>query len=80
MLKLSEVTDYAKAQVGIDESQTYPGMIVLDIRMFAKLSGKSAAADIRLTRNQARELADYLNTLADQLTFSEMRRQYEEKK
>lgn len=49
------------------------GKIVIEIDMTQIASGKSAAAGIRLSREEARELATELMNLADHLFFEEIR-------
>lgn len=51
------------------------GMILVKTVSKEKVSGDNFIAGIRLTRQQARELADQLNILADELYFESLRSQ-----
>lgn len=57
----------------ISPSAIEKGKIVIETNMTQIASGKSAAAGIRLSREEARELATELMNLADHLFFEEIR-------
>jgi hypothetical protein len=57
----------------ISPSAIEKGKIVIETSMTQIASGKSAAAGIRLSREDARELATELMNLADHLFFEEIR-------
>lgn len=71
--KVSEDTKDFYGDVVIKESYFEPGMILIETQVFSKENAKCSSSGIRLTREQAREMAGYLNSLADHLFFESMR-------
>lgn len=71
--EVEEDTEFHSGRVEILGSGWKPGTVLLQLWMTDKKNGRSDSAGIRLTRDQARELANQLNSLADQLFFEEQR-------
>lgn len=72
MMKFEEDTEKYTGFAQVLPSRLKPGMILLEVWMNDQ-KGDSSSAGIRLTRNQARQMADELNRLADDLFFQEQR-------
>lgn len=72
-LELKEDTEFYKGSVEIMESLCNPGMVLIQLWMEDKTNGDRDSAGIRLTREQARAMADKMTALADELYFKEMR-------
>lgn len=70
-LNLKEDTRFFRGEIEAMESKMNPGMILLRLWMKDIENGARERANIRLTRNQARQMADHLNALADHLFFEE---------
>ena len=72
-LILKEETRRYRGDIEVKESKSIPGMVLLQLWMKDIEHGEQDSAGIRLTRDQARQLAEHLNALADQLFFEEQR-------
>ncbi|KAB3178530.1 hypothetical protein F9047_11440 [Escherichia coli] len=72
-LNLKEDTRFYRGDIEVMESKANPGMILIQLWMKDIENGDRDSAGIRLTREQARQMADHLNALADQLFFEEQR-------
>lgn len=72
-LEIEENTEFYSGRAEVMESLCNPGMILIQLWMKDKTNDARASAGIRLTRDQARQVADHLNNLADELFFEELR-------
>lgn len=72
-LELKEETEFYTGRVEVMESYCNPGMILVQLFMTDKTTEEQDSAGIRLTREQARQVASHLNNLADQLFFEAQR-------
>ena len=72
-LKLNEDTRFYRGDIEVMESKANPGMVLIQLWMKDIENGDRDSAGIRLTREQARQVASHLNNLADQLFFEEQR-------
>lgn len=71
---VEEDSHYYKGHANVMESIASPGMILIEVWMSEKATGQRDSAGIRLTREQAREMANKLYDLADELFFEEQRK------
>lgn len=71
--EIQENTEFYSGRAEVMESLCNPGMVLIQLWMQDKTDGARDSAGIRLTREQARQVANHLNNLADQLFFEEQR-------
>lgn len=69
--EIEENTEFYRGRAEVMESLCNPGMVLIQLWMTDKTTDDRDSAGIRLTRDQAREMANHLNSLADQLFFEE---------
>ena len=69
--EIQENTEFYSGRAEVMESLCNPGMVLIQLWMTDKTTDDRDSAGIRLTREQAREMANHLNSLADQLFFEE---------
>lgn len=69
-LEVEEDTEFYRGRAQVMES-CCKGMILIQLLMTDKTTDDLDSAGIRLTRTQARQVANHLNNLADQLFFEE---------
>lgn len=72
-IELEEETEFYTGRVEVMESYCNPGMVLIQLWMTDKTTEAQDSAGIRLTREQARQVAAHLNNLADQLFFEAQR-------
>jgi hypothetical protein len=72
-LEVEENTEFYHGRAEVMESLCNPGMVLIQLWMNDKTDGSRDSAGIRLTREQARQVANHLNDLADNLFFEEQR-------
>ena len=72
-LAVQEDTEFYFGHAEVTESSCNPGMVLIQLWMKDKTNDERSSAGIRLTRDQAREVADHLLNLADELFFEEHR-------
>lgn len=73
-LQLQEDTRFYRGDIEVMESRSNPGMVLIQLWMKDIENGDRDSAGIRLTREQARQIAAHLNNLADELFFEERRK------
>lgn len=66
-LNLKEDTRFYRGDIEVMESKANPGMVLIQLWMKDIENGDRDSAGIRLTRDQARQVANHLNALADEL-------------
>lgn len=71
--EVEENTEFYSGRAEVMESLRNPGMVLIQLWMKDKTNGDRDSVGIRLTRDQARQVAAHLNNLADQLFFEEQR-------
>lgn len=66
-LEIEENTEFYSGRAEVMESLCNPGMVLIQLWMKDNTDDKRDSAGIRLTTEQARQIASHLNALADEL-------------
>lgn len=80
MKMITEEGPLSKGDITVRRSVVSPGNILVEVTQCPELTGNITQANIRLTRNQARELGQALFDIADSLYFEHLQVENEEKK
>lgn len=66
-LEIEENTEFYSGRAEVMESLCNPGMVLIQLWMKDNTDDRRDSAGIRLTTEQARQIASHLNALADEL-------------